>query len=93
MKSVPITEFKAKCLAILEGVAQTGEPVVVLKRGKPIARVTSAASGAERYPQDSLHGTVETVGDIVSPVLPPGAWSALATAPPRGRAKKKRRSQ
>lgn len=37
--TVPAGEFKAKCLALLDQVAQTGEEVVVTKRGKPVARL------------------------------------------------------
>jgi prevent-host-death family protein len=35
------SQFKAKCLAVLDEVAATGRPVVVTKRGKPVARVVS----------------------------------------------------
>lgn len=36
------SEFKAKCLAVLDDVAATGRTVVVTKRGKPVARVLPA---------------------------------------------------
>ena len=39
MKAVIISEFKAKCIAILKEVERTGEPVVVTLRGRPMARV------------------------------------------------------
>ena len=39
MRSIAAGEFKAKCLAILDEVNATGEPVIVTKRGKPVARV------------------------------------------------------
>lgn len=38
-REVPASEFKAKCLALLDEVAQNGQPLVVTKRGKPVARV------------------------------------------------------
>jgi len=38
-KTVPASEFKAKCLALLDEVAQTRETLVVTKRGKPVAHV------------------------------------------------------
>ena len=37
-RSIPASEFKAKCLALLDDVAD-GESLVVTKRGKPVARV------------------------------------------------------
>ena len=41
-RTIPASEFKAKCLAILDEVAETYEMVVVTKRGKPVARVLPA---------------------------------------------------
>jgi prevent-host-death family protein len=38
MKSIAVTEFKAQCIALLEAVARTGQPLVVTKRGKPLPR-------------------------------------------------------
>ncbi len=38
-RSIPASEFKAKCLALLDEVAQKREILVVTKRGKPVARV------------------------------------------------------
>jgi prevent-host-death family protein len=40
-KVMSASQFKAKCLAVLDEVAATGRPVVVTKRGKPVARVVS----------------------------------------------------
>ena len=39
MKTVIISEFKAKCIAILREAQRTREPVVVTRRGKPLARI------------------------------------------------------
>lgn len=75
MRTVAITEFKAQCLALLEDVARTGEPLLVTKRGKALARVVPSAA-AGRYPQDGLGGTVEILGDVLAPAAPPGAWNA-----------------
>lgn len=38
-RTVPASEFKAKCLALLDEVAETREGLVVTKRGKAVARV------------------------------------------------------
>ena len=38
-RSISASEFKAKCLALLDEVAEKGQPLVVTKRGKPVARV------------------------------------------------------
>lgn len=76
MKSVAISTFKARCLALLEGVARTGEPLLVTKRGKPLARVTSSDNSRSRSPQETLRHTVETLDDIIAPVVSPAAWNA-----------------
>jgi prevent-host-death family protein len=73
MESISASELKAKCLAVLDDVNRTGEPVVVTKRGRPVARIVPATSDDGTA---SLAGTVEIVGDIVSPVLPSDAWEA-----------------
>jgi len=41
-RHITISSFKAQCLGLLEEVAQTGEELVVTKRGQPLARVLSA---------------------------------------------------
>ena len=61
-------KFKAECLAVLDRVAETGEPVVVTKRGRPVAEVVPVKTRASR----PLRGSVTTHGDIVAPVL--GDW-------------------
>lgn len=41
-RSIAASEFKAKCLALLDEVAENGETLVVTKRGKPVARIVPA---------------------------------------------------
>jgi prevent-host-death family protein len=64
-RSVGAAEFKAHCLALLDEVAETGEPIVVTKRGRPVARIVPARQ-TERA---MLHGSVVVRGDIVAPIL------------------------
>jgi prevent-host-death family protein len=80
MRSIRASEFKAKCLAILDEVERTGEPVMILKRGRAVARLVPP-TGEGKYPQDSLRGTVEILGDILEPVLPADAWEAEGGEP------------
>lgn len=92
MKSIAITEFKAQCLALLEDVSRTGEPLEITKRGKPLARVVPSAGEKARYLQASLAGTVTIFGDVIEPVLPPRAWNAVrGELVAKARAKAKRR--
>jgi prevent-host-death family protein len=64
---VPAGRFKAECLALLDRVEQTGEPVVVTKRGRPVAEVVPIRSTSR-----PLKGSVTVRGDIVGPIL--DAW-------------------
>ncbi len=86
------SDFKARCLALLDEVAATGEGLTILKRGRPVARLVPVAADGTRLPQEELIGTVEILGDVVSPVLPAEAWEAVGLAavtsggpPPRRR--------
>jgi len=72
-----VSKFKAQCLALLEDIARTGEPLLVTKRGKPLARVVATGAAGAAYPQLGLAGTVTIVGDIVGPALPVEAWDAM----------------
>jgi prevent-host-death family protein len=72
------SEFKAKCLAILDEVFATGRTVTILKRGRPVAQLVPPVPRDEGFPQQSLAGSVEIRGDVVDPVIEPGTWEAEA---------------
>ena len=42
------SDFKAKCLAIIDEVGNTGDRIVISKRGKPVAELVPVAGGARR---------------------------------------------
>ena len=65
-RSIAAGRFKAECLALLDRVARTGEPLLVTKRGKPVARVVPVAP---QRPTRSLKGSAKVHGDIVGPVF------------------------
>lgn len=78
IQEIAISEFKAKCLSLLEEVNKTKTPLRVTRRGKPIADVIPASSEAEeRSWIGSMAGSLEIVGDIVSPVIDIEAIEAL----------------
>lgn len=60
--------FKAQCLAVLDRVAETGLPVVVTKRGRPVARLVPVAAPAAGPPD--LLGSVryDRDEDLLAPV-------------------------
>ena len=74
MKSLSAAAFKATCLEVLDTVAETGQEVVVTKRGRPVARVVPMVSKPKQI-VGAMKGTVQIVGDIVSPL--PMTWNAL----------------
>jgi prevent-host-death family protein len=59
-------EFKAKCLHLLDEVHQNRKPIVITKRGKPVAQLIPVD---DTPPQifGRLEGTVKILGDIVAP--------------------------
>ena len=80
METINASYFKARCLAILDRVRETGERIVILKRGRPVAELGPPSGGESQYPQLELRGTVTVTGDIVGPVLPEHHWDSLAGA-------------
>jgi prevent-host-death family protein len=70
IREIAISKFKAKCLSLLQEVSKTKTPLRVTRRGKAIADVIpSASEGDERSWIGSLAGSVDIVGDVVSPVI------------------------
>ena len=77
MKTINSSDFKARCLSILDQCRPRGERVLILKRGRPIAELSPATRTAAEYPQMKLEGTVTVVGDIVGPAVPEDDWESL----------------
>jgi len=63
-REISASEFKAKCLKLLDRVARTRQPLTVTKRGKPVARVVPLTVTDPR----SLRGSLKINGDIVAPI-------------------------
>lgn len=74
MKTINATEFKAKCLALLDEVAETGEAIRILKRGRPVAELVPPVAAGKGLPQERLADAVEIIGEIVEPALPAVVW-------------------
>ena len=72
-KTIPAGEFKAKCLALLDEVSESRVPLVVTKRGTPIAQVVPLAAEAKA---SSLLGSVRYTSeeDLLAPL--PVLWNA-----------------
>jgi antitoxin (DNA-binding transcriptional repressor) of toxin-antitoxin stability system len=75
---MPVSKFKATCLAALERVRRTGRPLRVTRFGKPIADVVPP-SPESRAPDwlGSMRGTLDIKADIVSPAVDASEWEVL----------------
>ena len=65
METLSVSEFKAKCLSVLQDVKKQKKRVIITKRGQPIAEVIPYESEEKEIP---LEDTVVFMGDIISPV-------------------------
>ncbi len=63
------SEFKARCLKLMDEVAETGEEIVITKNGRPISRLTPYWR-AKPAPFGADIGRMKILGDIVSPMPP-----------------------
>ena len=72
--NINAAEFKARCLKLIDEVAATHQPLIITKRGKPVARLVAVASPKRASLIGSMRGTVEILGDIITPVLTPEEW-------------------
>ena len=67
MKTIKASEFKAKCLRLMDEVAESGIPLVITKNGKPVAQLgpvvvrPSTLAGAHA-------GKTRILGDIIAPI-------------------------
>jgi prevent-host-death family protein len=66
-RTIKASEFKAKCLALMDEVARTGETVVITKSGEPVADLVPHRV-KKRSPLGVWKGQVEITGDIMSPI-------------------------
>ena len=69
-------KFKAQCLRIMDEVRSTREPVLITKRGQPLAKLVPAEKTYDDF-IGRLEGEIKIVGDIESPVVPLEDWDAL----------------
>jgi len=73
MKQMAAGEFKAQCLANMKQVFESGEPVLITKHGKPVAKLVPA----EKQTDDIfgyMAGKAKIVGDIVGPTTSLEDW-------------------
>lgn len=78
-ETVTISKFKATCLALLDKVKRTGQPLLVTRRGDPVALITPPP--ATTQPESWLGAFKDSgsiVGNIISPALEETEWEVMA---------------
>lgn len=73
-KTIKASEFKAKCLALIDEVAKSGDRLVITKNGKPLADLVPHQLPM-RSPVGIWKGKIAIKGDIISPI--DVEWEAL----------------
>ena len=76
MKTIAAGTFKARCLRLMDEVQSTRQPLLITKKGRPVAKLVPA----NEPPDDifgCMRGKMEIVGDILAPTSDPEDWDAL----------------
>jgi prevent-host-death family protein len=76
MEEIAISKFKATCLAVLERVRKTGQPIRVTRFGQPVAEINPPSRTHRSIRLGGGIGTMEIVGDIVGPIGDIADWEA-----------------
>ena len=75
MRKIPAAKFKAQCLALMDDVCATRDPLLITKRGRPVAKLVAPDRSCRDF-IGRLEGIVKIVGDLESPE-PPESWEVL----------------
>jgi len=75
MEEIAISKFKATCLAVLEKVRKTGEPILVTRFGHPMAEI-NPPGGKKKIKLGGGVGSMVILGDIVGPIGDISDWEA-----------------
>lgn len=67
MVEISAAEFKAKCLKLMDEVAQSREAIVITKRGKAVAQLAPLNDNLSSL-FGYMEGTVRVQGDVVAPI-------------------------
>ena len=66
-RMIKASEFKAKCLALMDEVERTGQGLVITKNGKPVAELVPHRP-RKRNARGILKDRLFITGDIISPI-------------------------
>lgn len=79
MRTISASKFHARCLALLDRVYETGEPLLITRRGRVIAQLfpPTVRKRSGKWLGFGV-GSGRILGDIVGPAADPGEWNAEA---------------
>jgi prevent-host-death family protein len=77
MRTIPAGEFKQTCLRLLDEVGESGEPIVITKRGRAVAQLAPLEPGRAEDWLGAMRDRGEIRGDLVAPASEPDEWEAL----------------
>ncbi|MGB7190561.1 MAG: type II toxin-antitoxin system prevent-host-death family antitoxin [Acidobacteriaceae bacterium] len=72
MEKMAVAEFKAQCLAVMNHVSQSGQPVVITKHGKPVVKLVPV-----KEDEDEIFGALSSIARITGDIedtVPASAW-------------------
>ncbi|MBV8193860.1 MAG: type II toxin-antitoxin system Phd/YefM family antitoxin [Alphaproteobacteria bacterium] len=72
-RKINAAAFKARCLALIDEVAETGQPITVTKRGKAKVQIVAVREKPKTL-WGATKGTFKILGDIVGPIVEPEEW-------------------
>ena len=93
MEEIAISKFKATCLAVLERVRKTGQPIRVTRFGQPIAEINPPAGVRRAIRLGGGIGTMEILGDIVGPIGDISDWEAAQDPEPESECAPEKKSK
>lgn len=74
MRTIAAGKFKANCLALMDEVQKKRQPILITKRGKPVAQLVPAKQEAKEDFFGSWKGKLKTTGDIIRPAFDLDEW-------------------
>ena len=67
VRIIKASEFKAKCLKLMDEVAESGQEIIITKNGRPVSRLAPYRKRPRTF-FGADKGKIKILGDIVSPL-------------------------
>ena len=67
IRTIKASEFKAKCLKLMDEVAETGQEIIITKNGRPVSKLAPYHKRPDTF-FGADKGKIKILGDIVSPL-------------------------